>query len=59
MPRLTAIPPGCAFNPRCPHVFARCVLERPSLLPLGRSQAACWLYDDEAAGAAAVAEAAP
>jgi peptide/nickel transport system ATP-binding protein len=52
MPRLTAIPPGCAFNPRCPHVFARCVLERPSLLPLGRSQAACWLYDDEAAALA-------
>ena len=24
MPRLTAIPPGCAFNPRCPHVFERC-----------------------------------
>ena len=24
MPRLTAIPAGCAFNPRCPHVFDRC-----------------------------------
>jgi len=24
MPRLTAIPKGCAFNPRCPAVFARC-----------------------------------
>ena len=24
MPRLTAIPPGCAFNPRCPQVFDRC-----------------------------------
>jgi len=35
------------------------VLERPSLLPLGRSQAACWLYDDEAAGVADIAEAAP
>ena len=24
MPRLTAIPPGCAFTPRCPRVFDRC-----------------------------------
>ncbi|MEX6641295.1 oligopeptide/dipeptide ABC transporter ATP-binding protein, partial [Pseudomonas aeruginosa] len=24
MPRLTAIPAGCAFNPRCPKVFDRC-----------------------------------
>jgi peptide/nickel transport system ATP-binding protein len=45
MPRLNAIPPGCAFNPRCPHTFARCVVERPALQPLGQSQAACWLYD--------------
>ena len=46
MPRLTSIPPGCPFNPRCPHAFARCVIERPVLLPLNRSQAACWLYDN-------------
>ncbi len=30
MPRLSAIPPGCAFNPRCPQVFARCTVDRPS-----------------------------
>ena len=30
MPRLNAIPPGCAFNPRCPKRFARCVVERPA-----------------------------
>ena len=29
MPRLSAIPPGCAFNPRCPHAFDRCRVERP------------------------------
>src|SRR5687767_10223874 len=46
MPRLTAIPPGCAFNPRCPHAFARCVIERPYLIPLGHSEASCWLYDE-------------
>jgi len=59
MPRLTAIPPGCAFNPRCPHAFGRCVVERPYLIPLGRSEAACWLYDEASAGAQAVAETAP
>jgi peptide/nickel transport system ATP-binding protein len=46
MPRLNAIPPGCAFNPRCPKVFARCLVERPDLLPAGSTRAACWLYDE-------------
>jgi peptide/nickel transport system ATP-binding protein len=44
MPRLNAIPPGCAFNPRCPRRFSRCVVERPDLLPAGTSRAACWLH---------------
>jgi peptide/nickel transport system ATP-binding protein len=44
MPRLTAIPSGCAFNPRCPQVFDRCRHERPDLLPAGRTLAACWLH---------------
>ncbi|HLS69916.1 MAG TPA: ABC transporter ATP-binding protein [Kiloniellales bacterium] len=45
MPRLTEIPAGCPFHPRCPEVFDRCPHERPDLLPAGSSQAACWLYD--------------
>src|SRR4051812_1099642 len=44
MPRLNAIPPGCAFNPRCPRRFDRCLVERPNLMPAGTSQAACWLH---------------
>jgi peptide/nickel transport system ATP-binding protein len=44
MPRLTAIPPGCPFNPRCPHVFDRCRVERPELIDAGASRAACWLH---------------
>ena len=44
MPRLTAIPPGCPFNPRCPRVFDRCRVERPELMPAHGSQAACWLH---------------
>ncbi|AVO46102.1 ABC transporter ATP-binding protein [Phreatobacter cathodiphilus] len=44
MPRLTAIPQGCAFNPRCPKAFARCYVERPEPMAVGGSQVACWLY---------------
>lgn len=43
MPRLTAIPAGCAFNPRCPHAFERCRHERPELMAAGATMAACWL----------------
>jgi peptide/nickel transport system ATP-binding protein len=44
MPRPGAVPPGCAFNPRCRHAFDRCLVERPELLPAGASRAACWLH---------------
>ena len=47
MPRRTAIPRGCALNPRCPRVFDRCCVERPDLLPAGNTRAACWLLADE------------
>ncbi len=42
MPRLNAIPKGCAYNPRCPHVFDRCHQDRPELMNAGATQAACW-----------------
>lgn len=46
MPRLNEIPPGCAFNPRCPHVFDRCRVERPELINIvGSTAAACWLLE--------------
>jgi len=45
MPRLTAIPTGCAFNPRCPRVMDRCREERPELLDASATRAACWLHD--------------
>jgi len=44
MPRLSAIPQGCAYNPRCPRVFSRCAVERPELLDAGTTLAACWLH---------------
>jgi peptide/nickel transport system ATP-binding protein len=49
MPRLNAIPPGCAFNPRCPRRFERCTTERPELLEAGATRAACWLHAPEVA----------
>jgi peptide/nickel transport system ATP-binding protein len=45
MPRLNAIPPGCAFAPRCPSMFARCEVERPPMLASGDRRAACWLLE--------------
>ncbi|MEO7547756.1 MAG: ABC transporter ATP-binding protein [Ramlibacter sp.] len=45
MPRLNAIPRGCAYNPRCPRAFERCTRERPDLLEAGATRAACWLHD--------------
>ena len=44
MPRLNAIPQGCAFNPRCPKVFDRCKVDRPELMDAVASRAACWLH---------------
>lgn len=44
MPRLNAIPKGCAYNPRCPRVFDRCLAERPDLMNAGATRAACWLH---------------
>lgn len=45
MPRLTAIPPGCAFHPRCPKRFERCDRERPEPIAIGVNRTACWLYE--------------
>ena len=53
MPRLNAIPKGCAFNPRCPKVFATCRERRPDLIAAGSSLAACWLHDASVARQAA------
>jgi peptide/nickel transport system ATP-binding protein len=45
MPRLGAIPEGCSFHPRCSQAWARCRSERPELISVGPSRAACWLHD--------------
>ncbi|HBT69381.1 MAG TPA: dipeptide/oligopeptide/nickel ABC transporter ATP-binding protein, partial [Agrobacterium sp.] len=43
MPRLDAIPPGCAFNPRCGFSGPRCLRERPELEAAGDGASACWM----------------
>jgi peptide/nickel transport system ATP-binding protein len=48
MPRLNAIPFGCAFNPRCEHAFNKCLCERPPLIDVGpRHAASCWLAEED------------
>ena len=45
MPRLNAIPAGCAFHPRCAKCFERCRRERPEPVAVGAHLTACWLHD--------------
>ncbi len=53
MPRLSNIPQGCAFNPRCAFAFDRCRVERPEPIPVGAQNVACHLYDRAATESAA------
>jgi peptide/nickel transport system ATP-binding protein len=45
MPRLSAIPPGCPFHPRCPHAWERCTRDRPEPIQRAAHRVACHLYD--------------
>jgi len=43
-PDLVALPPGCAFTPRCPHAVERCRREAPAETVVGPEHATrCWL----------------
>jgi peptide/nickel transport system ATP-binding protein len=45
-PDLAALPPGCAFHPRCSSAFDRCSTEEPVDVELGMyHRARCWLAD--------------
>mgnify|MGYP000036943417 FL=1 len=48
MPRLNAIPSGCAFHPRCGQAMERCLQQRPELMEAGATRAACWLHGGRA-----------
>jgi oligopeptide/dipeptide ABC transporter ATP-binding protein len=46
VPLLGALPPGCAFNPRCPDRFEPCTTAPPPDYPAGPEQTAkCYLHD--------------
>jgi peptide/nickel transport system ATP-binding protein len=51
MPRLTAIPQGCAFNPRCTLTMDRCFRERPDLVQVEETRVSCGHHDKELAHA--------
>ena len=46
VPNPLSPPPGCAFNPRCPHANARCRAERPQLLPVDGVRVACHAVEE-------------
>jgi peptide/nickel transport system ATP-binding protein len=48
-PNLRAVPPGCAFHPRCEWAVERCRHDVPTLHAIGGShrEVACWLHDGE------------
>nr|WP_206323584.1 ABC transporter ATP-binding protein [Streptomyces sp. HNM0574] len=46
-PSLLAIPPGCAFNPRCPMARERCRVEEPPLYEVGPGRSsACHFWKE-------------
>jgi len=56
-PSLAAIPPGCAFNPRCSFATDICRTERPALLEIAPTHlVACHHHDRVAAAGSPVAE---
>ena len=51
-PDLAALPPGCAFSPRCPHVMERCRADEPAPFLTGTGHTArCWLREGAVAHA--------
>ena len=48
MPRLDALPSGCAFNPRCSRAEPRCSQEPAPTLAAYNDRAACWFGGEEA-----------
>jgi peptide/nickel transport system ATP-binding protein len=46
MPRLSDIPPGCAFHPRCPSALPQCSKQRPDPRQVVGGAVACLLYEE-------------
>ncbi|MEO8256859.1 MAG: ABC transporter ATP-binding protein [Acidobacteriota bacterium] len=53
VPMLGAMPPGCAFNPRCPFRFEPCTIAAPPEYTVGPGHGArCYLHDPDRQAAA-------
>ncbi|GAB5378100.1 MAG: ABC transporter ATP-binding protein [Acuticoccus sp.] len=59
MPSLSAVPPGCAFHPRCDHATGLCATSKPAVLPFAGRTVRCHHPIAEAAARAAPAETLP
>ena len=46
VPRLSEMPGGCKFNPRCPYVMPRCRVEEPPMYSHGERWVRCYLYQN-------------
>ncbi len=42
IPNIAKMPPGCRFNPRCPHATEKCRVEEPPMETQGTHRVACW-----------------
>jgi oligopeptide/dipeptide ABC transporter ATP-binding protein len=52
VPQLDALPPGCAFNPRCPDRFEPCTIDRPPDFMVGDDhQTKCFLHQGQSSPA--------
>lgn len=49
IPNIAKMPPGCRFNPRCPHATDKCRTEEPPLTVTNGQRVACWYADELAA----------
>ena len=59
VPNLAALPPGCAFAPRCPHRMPVCETAVPALVELAPGHSArCYLHSDQTESGEAGARAA-
>jgi oligopeptide transport system ATP-binding protein len=58
-PDLKAVPPGCAFHPRCPKRFAPCDKVVPPLVEVAPGHASACFLDENVREVAGVREAAP
>jgi oligopeptide/dipeptide ABC transporter ATP-binding protein len=46
VPRLSDLPQGCKFNPRCPYVMDQCKIEEPPMYVVRKRWVRCYLFQN-------------